>query len=57
MTGNIGVGVVDNVMCNIPNIWIGSDQMKEHAQNLIYFFVVRKGTVDSVMTDVKADKC
>lgn len=57
MPCNICIGMVHNVMENIPHVWTGANQIKHEAEDLVDSGIARKGIMNGIMTDIKPDKC
>ena len=57
MARNICIGMVYDIMANIPDVWTGANQIKYKAEDLVDSGIAWKGIMNGVVTDIKPDKC
>ena len=56
MTDDVGIGMVDFVMGNVPDIHIGTDDVENEAKGFIDKGIFGIGSVEGIMADIESNK-
>src|SRR5690606_40976478 len=56
VTSNIRIGMMYNIVSDVPHIRIGANKMEKNAKKTINLTIGRQGSVNCIVTDVEADE-